>query len=345
MITPSGASGTGLANYTISYVNGSLTVNPAPLTITATNRSKTSGTTYTPDTTPPSVDFTTTGLVNSDTVTRHVDSPGTWWRGGWELHGHSGASQWHGLSNYTISYVNGSFTVVFGTATVVANGSATSGTTVTTGSFTLKANTTYLVFAFAHSWAGDSATFSSTGLGSPTFNTSGRGRALQGNRSNNIDHEFGRYLNGGGSTRPERSRSPSRTPSPRPMSRSSSSAATTRQPRSRRARTRAPERPAHVQPVHSQPAGGAGSRHQLRRILPQHEEDLGGTIPVEHAGSHDSLLRDTSPRRARRPRPSKDTPSQNESFAERQPQPLGDDRGRNQAPVRQPSHRQHSISA
>ena len=67
-ITPSGATGTGLTNYTISYVNGSFTVNTAALTITATNRSKTYGTTYTPDTTDPSLDFTVSGLVNSDTV-------------------------------------------------------------------------------------------------------------------------------------------------------------------------------------------------------------------------------------------------------------------------------------
>ena len=37
-ITASAAVGTGLANYTITYANGSLTVNPAPLTITANQR-------------------------------------------------------------------------------------------------------------------------------------------------------------------------------------------------------------------------------------------------------------------------------------------------------------------
>ena len=42
---PSAATGTGLSNYTISYVNGTLTVNPAALTITANNDSKTYGTT------------------------------------------------------------------------------------------------------------------------------------------------------------------------------------------------------------------------------------------------------------------------------------------------------------
>ena len=70
-VTPSAAVGTGLGNYTIGYVNGNLHVNQATLTITATNRSKVFGATYTPDTTPPSVDFKVSGLVNSDTC--HLD--------------------------------------------------------------------------------------------------------------------------------------------------------------------------------------------------------------------------------------------------------------------------------
>ncbi len=40
---PSAATGTGLGNYTITYANGTLTVNPAALTITANNASKTYG--------------------------------------------------------------------------------------------------------------------------------------------------------------------------------------------------------------------------------------------------------------------------------------------------------------
>jgi filamentous hemagglutinin family protein len=42
-ITGSGAAGSGLGNYTISYVNGSLTVNPAPVTVTALGGSSTYG--------------------------------------------------------------------------------------------------------------------------------------------------------------------------------------------------------------------------------------------------------------------------------------------------------------
>ena len=61
----SGAVGTGLGNYTISYVNGSLTVDPAALTITADSTSKTYGQTVTL----PARSSPTSGLVNDDTVT------------------------------------------------------------------------------------------------------------------------------------------------------------------------------------------------------------------------------------------------------------------------------------
>ena len=64
-IVPSAAVGTGLGNYTISYVNGTLTVNPAALTITANSTSKTYGQTVTFAGT----EFTTSGLLNGDTVT------------------------------------------------------------------------------------------------------------------------------------------------------------------------------------------------------------------------------------------------------------------------------------
>ncbi len=62
--SPSSAVGSGLANYTITYANGSLTVTPAPLTITANNTTKTYGQTETFA----STEFTTSGLVNSDAV-------------------------------------------------------------------------------------------------------------------------------------------------------------------------------------------------------------------------------------------------------------------------------------
>ena len=62
-IVPSAAVGSGLSNYTISYVNGSLTVNPAVLTVTAEHASKTYGQAN------PAFTDTLTGFVNSDTST------------------------------------------------------------------------------------------------------------------------------------------------------------------------------------------------------------------------------------------------------------------------------------
>ena len=52
------------ANYTISYVNGALTVNPASLTVTANSQSKTYGQTFAFAGT----EFTTSGLQNGETV-------------------------------------------------------------------------------------------------------------------------------------------------------------------------------------------------------------------------------------------------------------------------------------
>src|SRR5439155_1662653 len=48
-ITPSAAVGTGLANYTITYQTGSLTVGTASLSVTANDANKTYGNTYTFD--------------------------------------------------------------------------------------------------------------------------------------------------------------------------------------------------------------------------------------------------------------------------------------------------------
>src|SRR4029077_12000567 len=63
-IDASTAVGSGLANYAISYVPGTLTVGTPVLTITADDQTKTYGTTFTFDGT----EFSTTGLLNGDTV-------------------------------------------------------------------------------------------------------------------------------------------------------------------------------------------------------------------------------------------------------------------------------------
>lgn len=111
-ITPSAAAGSGLSNYTISYVNGMLTVTAAPLTITAKGESKTYGTTFTPDGTS---QFTSNGLANGDTITSV-----TLTSGGYAATATVAGSPYaitasgvagSGLSNYTISYVNGTLSV------------------------------------------------------------------------------------------------------------------------------------------------------------------------------------------------------------------------------------------
>ena len=125
-ITPSAAVGTGLGNYIIGYVNGNLHVNQATLTITATNRMKTYGVTYTPDTTPPSVDFNVSGLVNSDSVTSITlisagyAASATFTAPGPDYSVTPSAATGTGLGNYIIGYVNGNLHVNQATLTITA---------------------------------------------------------------------------------------------------------------------------------------------------------------------------------------------------------------------------------
>jgi len=124
-ITPSAATGTGLTNYMISYVNGSFTVNTATLTITALNRTKVYGVTYAPDNTPPSVDFTVSGLVNSDTIAS-ITLTSTGYPAGATVAASPytvmpSAATGTGLGNYTIGYVNGQMTVTQATLTLTAS--------------------------------------------------------------------------------------------------------------------------------------------------------------------------------------------------------------------------------
>src|SRR5262249_17367241 len=110
-IVPSVATGIGLGNYIITYVNGSLTVNPAPLTITADNASKSWGT---PITFSPTA-FTETGLftIYGDSITSLTETspgaPATAPVGTYPIFV-SGATG-NRLGNYTITYVNGTLTV------------------------------------------------------------------------------------------------------------------------------------------------------------------------------------------------------------------------------------------
>ena len=118
-IVPSAATGNRLSNYTIGYVNGRLTVNPATLTITANNDSKTYGTLKTFSSTA----FTETGLVNGDTITGVTETStgaaASATVGTYNIV--SSAATGNRLSNYTIGYVNGRLTVNPATLTITAN--------------------------------------------------------------------------------------------------------------------------------------------------------------------------------------------------------------------------------
>ena len=134
-IIPSAAVGTGLANYDISYVNGSLTVEARDLTITATNKTKTYGDTVVFDQTTPSGDFSVVGLVNADTVDSitltSAGAAATATVAGSPYDIIPSASVGTGLANYDISYVNGSLTVEARDLTITAtNKTKTYGDTV-----------------------------------------------------------------------------------------------------------------------------------------------------------------------------------------------------------------------
>jgi len=98
-------------NYLFSFTNGTLTINPATLTVTASNRSKTYGQTVSFAGT----EFSTSGLLNSDAVTgASLSSTGA--AAGANVSGSPYSivvtnAVGTGLTNYTISYVNGTLSV------------------------------------------------------------------------------------------------------------------------------------------------------------------------------------------------------------------------------------------
>jgi hypothetical protein len=120
-LTPSAASGGTFtaSNYSISYVAGSLIVNRAALTVTATNQGKTYGTAVTPAGT----EFSTSGLLNSDSVTS-VTLTSSGYAAAATVAGSPyaitpSAAVGTGLGNYSISYVPGTMTVTPATLTVL----------------------------------------------------------------------------------------------------------------------------------------------------------------------------------------------------------------------------------
>uniref|UniRef100_UPI003BA62DEE MBG domain-containing protein n=1 Tax=Niveispirillum sp. TaxID=1917217 RepID=UPI003BA62DEE len=118
-ISASGATGTGLSNYSITYVAGSLVVDPAALTITASNVTKTYGNAVSV------TGFTSSGLVNGDTLTGVTllasGGTGTAANAGSYTISVSGAAG-TGLSNYSITYTNGTLVVNPAALTVTASG-------------------------------------------------------------------------------------------------------------------------------------------------------------------------------------------------------------------------------
>ncbi|MEC8787268.1 MAG: MBG domain-containing protein, partial [Pseudomonadota bacterium] len=118
-IDASNASGSGLSNYTISYVSGTLDVNPADLTITADNQVKTYGDTFNFT----GSEFSTSGLLNSDSVSSvtltSTGAPNTANVGSYDIDASSASGS--GLSNYNISYVSGTLDVNPADLTITAN--------------------------------------------------------------------------------------------------------------------------------------------------------------------------------------------------------------------------------
>jgi len=123
-INATNASGSGLANYTISYQPGILTVNPAALTVSAGNTNKVYGQTITFAGT----EFSSSGLTNSDLVSSVTLSSA----GATATAGVAGSpyainatnASGSGLANYTISYQPGILTVIPPALTVTADDQA-----------------------------------------------------------------------------------------------------------------------------------------------------------------------------------------------------------------------------
>jgi hypothetical protein len=107
---PSSCSGAVDSNYTISYVNGTVTVSPAPLTITASSATMIYGGTV------PTITPSYSGFVNGDTSASLTTQPTCSTTATSHSPVGSYPSSCSGAvdSNYTISYVNGTVTILPG---------------------------------------------------------------------------------------------------------------------------------------------------------------------------------------------------------------------------------------
>ncbi|BFI95087.1 MAG: hypothetical protein RSP_05970 [Rhodanobacter sp.] len=106
-------------NYTISYVDGSLSVTPALLTVTASDASKVYGQT------PTLTGFTSVGLQNGETIGSVTESSAgalaTSGVGTYAIGASNATGGTFDANNYTISYVDGSLSVTPALLTVTAN--------------------------------------------------------------------------------------------------------------------------------------------------------------------------------------------------------------------------------
>lgn len=118
-ITAADASGSGLSNYDIVYLDGQMTVDPAALTITANDHDKAFGETLSFTGT----EFTTIGLLLSDRVDQvELASPGAAASASPDGNPYAitaTGAVGSGLENYTITYLTGALNVIPGTNTNV----------------------------------------------------------------------------------------------------------------------------------------------------------------------------------------------------------------------------------
>ena len=118
-IVPSAATGSGLSNYTITYVNGTLTVAPAALTITANNQTKVYGAAL------PVLTASYSGFINGDTASSLNTQPtlSTTATASSHVSGSPYGITAGGAADpdYTISYVPGTLTVTPAPLTITAD--------------------------------------------------------------------------------------------------------------------------------------------------------------------------------------------------------------------------------
>ena len=179
----SGAIGSGLSNYNITYVNGSLTINPRALTITGSNVSSVySGLEKTHA-------VVVNGLVGRDTVTS-VSGVATATNVGTYADNLSGATG-SGLSNYNITYVNGSLAITPKALTVTGN----TGSSIYTGGAQTNGFTT-------SGLVGSDSITSVAGLGGGT-NVGSYADNLSGATGSGVSNYAITYVNGGLSITPK----------------------------------------------------------------------------------------------------------------------------------------------